>query len=138
MSEERKDHRLKYIELPREFMQRANDVDITSKQHLRYCHKLAEQLSRRKAKTPDEFEKLEAMKDFVIKTSELNEKTIELLKYVQSVLQQIADDTEKMAVDAIALDQLRDQSDTIEYLTKQRETLITEIYARKKADFARH
>jgi hypothetical protein len=134
MSNEAKDRRLKYVELPRIFKQRANEIDITSKQHLRTCEKLASQLSQRKPKTADEFEKVEAMKDFIIRSSELNEKTIDLIKYMQDVITEISEEAGKLASDSLIFDQLNLQSDTIQVLIQQREKLISEVYAGKKAD----
>lgn len=138
MSAEWKDRRLKYVELPRTFHARANEIDITSKQHLRHCHKLAQQLAGRKAKTSEEFERIEAFKEFVIKSADLNEKTIELLAYVQSVLQEIADDVQPLCQDSFIHDRLRDQSEALMMAWQQRDTLINVLYAEKQAEFSKH
>lgn len=130
-----KDKRLKYVELPNVFFHRANDVDLTSKQHLRYCHKLAQQLAGRKAKNAEEFEKMEAMKHFVLKSAELNEKMIALLDYVKGVLTEIAEDVKPLCQDSMLHDQLRDQSETIVQAWKMRDELINLLYAEKRAEF---
>jgi len=136
--EEFKDRRLKYIESPNVFQARAGEIDILSKQHLRTCAKLASQLAIRKPKTPDEFEKIESMKDFVVKSSQLNERTIELIDYLHGVLTEIAADAVPMSENAKAYDRLNDQSETIRMITQQRDTLINDLYEFKKAQFGQH
>lgn len=128
-----KDRRLKYIELPKVFQMKASEIDILSKQHLRTCEKLAGQLASRKPKTPDEFEKLEGMKDFVLKSSQLNERTIELIEYLHGVLTEIASDALPLSENAKDYDRLRDQSEAITMITQQRDTLINDLYEFKKA-----
>jgi gas vesicle protein len=138
MSDEWKDRRLKYVELPNQFRHRANDIAIISKQHLRHCQALAKQLAGRKPKTADEFEKVEAMKDFVVKSAELNEKTIELLDYVKSVIQEITNDVTDLSETSLIHDRLKDQSEALQMAWSQRDALINDLYAQKRTEFAKH
>lgn len=124
------DSRLKYIELPNQFRGRANDIALTCKQQFRVCEQLAVRLAKEKPRTPQEFEKNEYLKDFVIKTSQLNEQVIGLLDYVQDLLNSIAADSSVVA-DAKMKDTLMFQSQTIEILTHQRETLVKDLYEAK-------
>lgn len=133
-----KDRRLKYIELPRIFQAKASEIDITSKQHLRICEKLAKQLASKKPKTAEEFEQVERWKDFVLKSSELNEKTIALIDTIHGMLTEIAEDATPLSENAKDYDRLRDQSETIQMLTNQRDKLINDLYANRKAERQPH
>lgn len=133
--DEAKDKRLKYLELPRVFHDRANMVSLTAKQHLRICQQLAVRLAKEKTKTPAEFERNEYMKDFVIKSAQLNEDTLTLLTYVEGVLNEIAAD-HSLSDKAKQLDTLTFQSDTIQILTRQRDDLVKDLYDEKKRQFS--
>lgn len=135
MSEEVKDSRLKFLELPGQFKGRANDISLNCKQHLRICQQLAVRLAREKPKSGPDFEKNEYLKDFVIKSSQLNENVLNLLDYVQQVVNEIANDYETVST-AKEKDTLRFQSDTIEILTQQRETLVKDLYDERKRTLA--
>lgn len=134
MSDEAKDSRLKFIELPRQFRGRANEVNLNCKQHLRVCEQLAVRLAREKPKTQQEFEKNEYLKDFVIKSSQLNENILNLLDYVQGVLNEIAGDSEAVAT-ALTKDTIRLQAETVEILINQREELVKNLYEEKRKSF---
>lgn len=115
------------VAMPRIFRDRANEINLTCKQHLRTCEQLAKRLAMEKPKTQQEFEKIEFYKDFVIKSSRMNEQVLGLLDYTCNLLNAIAGNSELLA-GLKASDSLRMQSDTIEILTEQREKLIKEIY----------
>lgn len=125
--QEFKDSRLKYYEMPGQFKGRANDISITCKQHLRACEQLAKRLARENPRSSTEFEKLEYYKDFVIKTSQLNEQVLGLLDYTHELLSAIAADSSLLA-DAKEKDTLRLQSETVEVLIQQREKLVKDLY----------
>lgn len=130
--DEFKDRRLKYVEMPQVFQRKAGEIGITSKQHLRACERLADHLSKQKPKTPQDFERVEWMKDFVVKSSELNERTIDLLDYLRDMLQEVANDALSLAEGAKIRDVVRDQSDAIEMLTATRDRLINELYGKQR------
>lgn len=128
------DSRLKFVELPDQFKNRANDIILTCKQHLRTCEQLAIRLSREKPKTSQEFEQLEFYKDFVIKTSQLNEQVLGLVEYTYDLLNQIANDN-RTVKQSLEKDTIRLQSETIEILTEQRDRLIKEIHDSRRNSF---
>jgi len=127
-----KDSRLKYVEMPREFRHRANDIHILCKQSLRACEVLAKKITNAKTKDHIEFEKNEALKDFVLKTSQANEKTLELLIYINGFLAEIAEDAKVLIDGAILRDKLKDQSLKIENLIEHRESLVKNLYDSRK------
>jgi hypothetical protein len=129
--DEAMDSRLKYLEMPDQFKGRANDISLTCKQHLRACEQLAVRLAKERPKNPQEFERLEYYKDFVIKTSQLNEQVLGLLDYCHELLNQIANDYRTVG-EAKMKDILRFQSDTIEILTNQRDQLVKDLYDERK------
>lgn len=128
MIPDRKDLILKYTDVTRVFYTRANSVNLTCKQSQRICEQLANRLSKVRPKSPNEFEQHEFMKDFVIKTVQVNEEILELLNYTQGFLQDIENDAKVLIEGAIIRDQLREQSDKIEALISQREETINKIY----------
>lgn len=121
------DARLKYIEMPNQFKGRANEISLTCKQHLRTCEALAKRLAFEKPKTKQEFEKVEYYKDFVIKTSQLNDQVLGLLDYVHGLLNAIAKDS-ALLDEAKTKDTLRLQSETIELLYQQNEKLVKDLH----------
>lgn len=129
---EDKDRRFKYIEMPREFQGRASTVDFHCKQSQAICEKLASFVARQKAKTPDDFEKLEYFSEFIVKTAKNNEETLSLLNYMRGFLQDIADDAKVLTEGAILRDKLDFQSDTLQLVTQQRDDLVNEICGRNK------
>lgn len=135
MQDEFKDRRLKYVDLPRVFEQRASEVRISAKQHLRACERLAGHLSRQKPKDAQEFERVEWMKDFVMKTAELNERTIKLLENLRAELQAVADDAKALIEGGQLLDRLRDQSDVIKLMQAARDAATLKLYEQKRDEF---
>lgn len=138
MQDEFKDKRLKYVDAPKIFNQRANDINITAKQHLRACEKLAKHLANKKSKNPKEFEQDEYMKDFVVKSAALNEKTIVLIDYMAEFLTQIAQDATVLIGGAKIMDIVRDQSEAIVLITETRDKLVKDIYEMKKDELRRN
>lgn len=133
--DEFKDRKLKYVELPSQFERKANDIRVTSKQHLRACEKLADTLAKQKPKNPKEFEQNEWLKDFVIKSADLNEKTIELLEYLKKELQEVANDASALMEGAKLHDQLHDQSEVIQMAWDIRDKAIKDLYDIRKLSF---
>lgn len=127
-----KDRRLKYVDLPRVFHVKANEITIVSKQQLKTCEKLAIHLSKQKPKTPKDFEQNEWLKDFVMKTAKLNEETISLLEYLQATIQEISDDAQALKEGASALDVIRDQQDTIKCIQQVRDNAVQAVYELRK------
>lgn len=132
MDNEFKDRRLKYVDLPKVFHQKANDINITSKQHLRICEKLAGHLSRQKPKTPQEFERVEYLKDFVMKTVAMNESTIGLLDYLKAEIEEISVDAKTLIEGAKMLDVIKDQSEALQAVQELRDKAVISIYELRK------
>lgn len=127
-----KDSRLKYVEMPREFYHRANEINIACRQMLRSGEQIAKQLSRAKVKDGPEFERNEALKDFVLKSAQSTEKMIDLLTYMTGFLNDIATDAKVLIDGAILRDKLKDQSLKIESLMDHRDTLVKYLYDSRK------
>jgi hypothetical protein len=124
---DRKDFKLKYVEMPQVFYGKATDVRITCKQHIKACERLAKHIAKKQSKNQREFEQDEWMKDFILKTAQLNEQTLKLLDYIHSILKDVASDADALTKGSEIRDQIRDQSDTITTLTNTREMLIGQI-----------
>lgn len=138
MQNEFKDRRLKYVDAPKAFNQKANDINITAKQHLRACAQLAKHLSNKKSKNPKEFEQDEWMKDFVVKSAALNEKTIVIIDYMAEFLTQIAQDASILIEGSKIMDIVRDQSEAITLISETRDNLVKDVYEMKKDEFRRN
>lgn len=132
MSDEFKDRRLKYVELPRVFSSKAIDITISAKQHLRACEKLAAYLSKQRPNNQKDFEQNEWLKDFVIKTVALNEKTVALLDYLRVEIQAISDDAKVLADGGKVLDIIRDQSETITMIQNVKDQAVNNLYESRK------
>lgn len=130
-----KDRRLKYVELPGVFRMKSSDINVTSKQHLRACEKLATHLARQKTNNPKEFEQNEWLKDFVLKSADLNEKTIQLLDFMRDMIQEISNDSKELMEDATILDRLRDQEEAIVMAVELRDKAINDLYELRKNQF---
>lgn len=126
------DKRLKYVDISANFYNKANDVSIACKQSQRHCEIIAKQLANRKHKTQEEFEKIESMKEFVLKTSKLNDSVLALLDYMSGLLTEISEDSKVLIEGAIIRDRLKDQSENIESLMEQRDKAATELYELRK------
>lgn len=123
----------KYLELPQVFQQKAGEIDITCKQHLRVCERLAGYLAKQKPKTPKEFDQVEYLKDFVMKSAELNEKTIALLDYFKTQIQEICEDAKTLRdADRITY-ALREQGAKIEGLIKENDELTRKYYGLRRS-----
>ena|SRR5688572_14345003 len=122
----------KYLELPQVFQMRAGEIDITAKQHLRVCEKLASHLAKRKSNNPKEFEQVEYLKNFVVKSAELNEKTVALLEYIKSTIQEICEDTKALRDGANLNRIIRDQGEKITLTMKERDEAQAELNELKR------
>lgn len=111
----------KYLELPQVFQMKAGEIDITSKQHLRICEKLAKHLSQQKPKTPKEFEQNEYLKNFVIKSADLNDRAVELLAYLRDTISEICTDAKALHDGANLTRVMKDQGDKIRTLMDERD-----------------
>lgn len=124
----------KYLELPRVFEHRASEIDITSKQHLRVCARLAAHVAKQKPKTAKEFEQVEYLKNFVVKSAELNEGTISLLDYMKATIDAIYQDMQAWRDGANLNRIIKDQGEKIEQVIKERDELQTELNDLKKSN----
>lgn len=132
-----KDSRQKYVDILSGFTNRANEVDLFCKQSQRICERLAKHLAKEKPKTPQEFEKVEYLKDFVLKTSKNNEATLELLTHIKTFLQDVLNDYEALSEGAVLRDKLKFQSDTIEIMMQEDTDKARAIYNLKKDEISR-
>lgn len=97
----------------------ANDVDTQTKVSQRVCEALAKHLAKQRPKTPEEFERVEYLKEFVLKTGEHNARVMRLLAYTHVLLKQVAEDSKILVEGASTIELLKDQSDHIEALMAQ-------------------
>ena len=116
----------KYLELPQEFQRRASEIDLTAKQHIRIVERLAKHLARQRPKTPEEFERVEYLKDFCVKSATLNDQTISLLQYLHGMLQAITDDYKVFSEGARLNRIIRDQGERIETMMNERDEIENE------------
>lgn len=117
------DNRLKYLDMPREFKTRAQDVELSCKMSQRTCEELAKRLARTNPKTAEEFERVEKWKELVMTTSQANDKMIDMLEYVHKFLQDVSNDAKTLLDGAEMRNVLEMQSDTIEILMEQTKTM---------------
>lgn len=117
------DKRLKYLDMPREFKARAQDVELSCKMSQRMCEEIAKRLARTKPKTADEFERVEKWKELVMTTSQANEKMMSMLDFTHKFLQEIASDAKELIDGAELRNKLEIQSETIEILMSQTATM---------------
>jgi len=108
-----KDKRLKYVELPRVFHDKASKIDIDCKISMRKCELLAKHLAKQKPKTAQEFEQKAYIEEFVTATATANEDMISLLRYMHGFLTEVMADATHLIEGAILRDKLKDQGDTI-------------------------
>ena len=133
-----KDSRLKYLELASVFRDRASEVDLHCKVSQRICERVAKSLAKEKPKTPKDFERLEYLKDFVLKTSKNNEATLELLGYLKTLITEIVEDYKALENGATLRDKLKFQSDTIEIMQHEQERMVRQFYGEKKDEIGRN
>lgn len=125
--EEQKDGRLKYLEIPESYKSKAMDVNLWVKQSQRTCEMLAKHLAKQKPKTSEEFERVEFLKEFVLKTSQSNEKVLALLDFITGFLNEVMADGYIYQSGAVIMEQMAMQSDYIADLNKQTSNL-KELY----------
>jgi len=129
-----KDSRQKYLDISTAFNNRATEIDLFCKQSQRICEMLANHLAKEKPKTAKEFERVEYLKDFVLKTSKNNEATLELLLYIKGFLIDILDDSKVLMEGAILRDKLKFQSDTIELLQETQNKMVNDFFREHKTN----
>jgi hypothetical protein len=130
--EEQKDNRLKYLEIPAAFKSRASEISLWVKQSQRSCELLAKHVAKEKAKTGIEFERQEYLKDFLLKTSQANEKVLELLDYLTTFLNEVMTDAATYQQGATLREQMAMQTEYIADLNKQNEDSLKAIYDLRK------
>lgn len=124
------DKRMKYLDMPREFKARAQDVELSCKMSQRMCEEIAKRLVRTNPKTAEEFERVEKWKELVLTTSQANDKMVEMLEFVHKFLQDVANDA-KMLVDGAEMrNKLEMQSETIEILMQRPEIVKVREFSR--------
>lgn len=114
-----KDSRTKYVEISEAFNNRASEIDLFCKQSQRICERLAKHLANARPKTKEETERVDYLKDFVVKVSKNNDATIDLLMYMKGFITDILEDSKVLMEGAILRDKLKFQSDTIEILNHE-------------------
>lgn len=122
----------KYLELPREFERKAMEIDITSKQHIRIVERLAKHLSKQKPKTAQDFEQAEYLKDFAVKSAQLNEQTVGLLSYLRDRLNELYADYKAFNEGAKLNRIIRDQAERLELITQERDDAQKELNELKR------
>lgn len=122
----------KYLELPQEFQRRAGEIDLTAKQHARVIERLAKHLALQRPKAPEEFERVEYLKDFCIKSAQLNEQTIDLLAYLRDRINEMYADYEAFRDGARLNRVIRDQGERLEMITNERDALQDELNELKR------
>lgn len=122
----------KYLELPREFERKAMEIDITSKQHIRIVERLAKHLSKQKPKTAQDFEQVEYLKDFAVKSAQLNEQTVGLLSYLRDRLNELYADYKAYNEGAKLNRIIRDQAERLELITQERDDAQKELNELKR------
>ena len=139
-----KDKRLKYVEMPRIFHEKASKIDIDCKISMRKCEVLAKHLAKQKPKTAQEFEQKSYIEEFITATATANEDTMKLLRYIHSFLAEVAADATHLIEGAILMDKLKDQSDTILLQIEESKTIMKiqkdreKMYQDKIAEYERN
>lgn len=123
-----KDNRLKYVDISTIFSQKAMELEISAKQQNRSCQELAQKLVKIKPKSGEEFERVEAMKEFVIKTSRMNDNVTDLILYVRGLLSEILIDSEHLIEGSKARDSLRDAQIAIETMMNTKDNLVKDLH----------
>lgn len=122
----------KYLEIPQEFQRCAGEIDLTSKQHIRIIEKLAKHLAKQKPKTPEEFERVEYLKEFAVKSAQLNDQTIGILNYLRERLNEIYNDYKSFAEGARMNRIIQDQKERLELITQERDDAQNELNELKR------
>ena len=95
------DRRLKYIELSKQFHNRSSEIRIQAKMSNKACEALAKYLVSQNPKEQKDFERVEKLKEYVLKTSGLNDEIISMLDYIQGLLTEIGEDSKVLIEGAI-------------------------------------
>lgn len=108
------------------------EIDITSKQHIRIVERLAKHLSKQKPKTAQDFEQVEYLKDFAVKSAQLNEQTVGLLSYLRDRLNELYADYKAYNEGAKLNRIIRDQAERLELITQERDDAQKELNELKR------
>lgn len=122
----------KYLELPQEFQRRAGEIDLTAKQHARIIERLAKHLARQRPKAPEEFERVEYLKEFAVKSAVLNDQVINLLAYLRDRINEMYADYEAFRDGARLSRVIRDQGERLDQITNERDELENELNELKR------
>jgi len=131
-----KDSRQKYLDISTAFNNRATEIDLYCKQSQRMCEQIAKRLAASKPKNGESFERIEEMKDFILKTSQANERTIDLILYIKGFLTEVLEDSTALIDAATLRDKLKFQSDTILIQMQQQDDAVRTIYNLKKNEIS--
>lgn len=125
---------LKYIEIKRSFESLASETRVRTKQSQATLERLAKHLARQKPKDGPEFERVEFLKDFVVKTADANESVLKLIGSIHKGLNDIYEDAEQLCNVAFLQDRVKDQSEVIIMLMNHRDELIKQLYEKRSRD----
>src|SRR5690349_8280175 len=114
MEQDQRDKRLKYLDINQVFHNKTTDIRLRCKQSNRACEEFAKTLAKARPKDAEGFEKVERMKEYVLKTSQLNDEILGLLDYMHGFLLDLGNDAQILIEGAVLRDKLMMQSDTIE------------------------
>ena len=125
---------LKYLEIANQFKHLADETRVRTKLSQATLEKVAKHLARQSPKDGPEFERVEFLKDFVVKTADANESVLKLIEMAHNGFTEIYQDIEALVNVAFLQDRLKDQSDTILVLTAQRDEAIKALYENRKGN----
>lgn len=126
-----RDSRDKYIDIANNFSKRATELDRMIKYSNKVNEKLAMYLSKQNPKTPAEFERVETLKEFVLSSTSVNEKIVELMDETKVFLQDILNDAVALMDGCILQQTIQLQSETIEGMMNERNKRADAIRADK-------
>lgn len=122
----------KYLEISNQFNGRVSEIRIALKVSNRVCEMLAKHIQKEKPKNQLEQDRIDKLTDYVIKTSELNDKVLGLIEYTSELLSAVAVDSVALTDATNLLSTIEFQSETIQAVTIQRDNAIKDIYDLRK------
>jgi hypothetical protein len=123
-------HLMKYLEYPKQFHDKARNLEIDCRRQERELIIFAKRLNSIRVKRKEDFLELEKMKDFLVVSAEMNTRTLNMLEWTHKLLQEISLDATAVIDGAKLRDQLKDNADTLESLLAHREKLAKEYAGR--------
>jgi hypothetical protein len=123
-------HLMKYLEYPKQFQDKARNLEIDCRRQERELIIFAKRLNSIRVKRKEDFLELEKMKDFLVVSAEMNTRTLNMLEWTHKLLQEISLDATAVIDGAKLRDQLKDNADTLESLLAHREKLAKEYAGR--------